>query len=278
MGWDLQNPIPFNKIIYMKILLRLIFSFVCCSVYGQTAQIKNTAQAQVEYQFFGNLFMPTSYYATLYVNRNVSLFYEKPNDNAVREELKADNGEAYQSLTTSKKTNFIEPYLKIDRSKREILFFEEIGANLFLVQDTYQDLNWIITKETKTQQGFLCTKATLNFRGRDWVAWFATDIPLHFGPWKFHGLPGLIMEIYDVANKYKWKVVKIEFKESDLFKKDFGLLMKAKNKKPISFQQFLTDNKEYDYNVNAEMMKNDPDLRDIPVPNDGRETKFEWDK
>lgn len=262
----------------MKTILGLIFFLFCCVVYGQTAQKANATQANIEYQFFGNLFMPTSYYATLYINKDISLFYEKPNHNAIREEPKPENGEVYQSLTTSKKTNFIEPYLKIDRSKREIFFFEEIGANLFLVQDTYEDLKWTITKETKTLQGFLCTKATLNFRGRDWVVWFTTDIPLSFGPWKFHGLPGLILEVYDITNKYTWRAVKIEYKESDLFKKDFASLMKAKNKKPISYQQFLADSKEYDDNVDAEMMKNDPNLRDVPVPNDGRETKFEWDK
>lgn len=261
-----------NKRICMKVLLQLFFYFVCCAMYGQASQ------AKIEYRFFGNLFMPTSYYATLYVNKDVSIFYEKPNHNATRENPKQENGEDYQSLTTSKKTNFIEPYLKIDRSKHEILFFEEIGPNLFLVQDTYQDLKWIITDETKTQQGFLCNKATLNFRGRNWIAWFATDIPLRSGPWKFQGLPRLIMEVYDVDNKYTWKAVKIEFIKSDIFKKDFGALMNAKNKKPISYQQFLADYKEYDDNVSAEMMKNDPHLRDVPVANDGRETEFEWEK
>jgi GLPGLI family protein len=29
------------------------------------------------------------------------------------------------------------------------------------------------------------------------TAWFALDIPISDGPWKFCGLPGLIMEVYD---------------------------------------------------------------------------------
>lgn len=34
--------------------------------------------------------------------------------------------------------------------------------------------------------------ATTQFRGLTYTAWFALDIPINEGPWKFHGLPGLI--------------------------------------------------------------------------------------
>lgn len=46
-------------------------------------------------------------------------------------------------------------------------------------------------------QGIKCDKATLDFRGRKWTAWYDPSNPLPFGPWKFHGLPGAIIEIYD---------------------------------------------------------------------------------
>ncbi|RXJ50293.1 GLPGLI family protein [Gelidibacter gilvus] len=60
------------------------------------------------------------------------------------------------------------------------------------------DFNWQITNETKNIGKFICYKATTkNFRGRNYEAWFTYEIPVPAGPWKFHGLPGLILEIHD---------------------------------------------------------------------------------
>ena len=58
--------------------------------------------------------------------------------------------------------------------------------------------------------GHRCQKATCHWRGRDYVAWFAPDIPIRRGPWKFGGLPGLIMKIHDVDSLYVFEAVAIE--------------------------------------------------------------------
>lgn len=52
-------------------------------------------------------------------------------------------------------------------------------------------------------------KATLSFRGRNWTAWYATDIPLPYGPWKFQGLPGLIMEMEDDTGAHVYKLASL---------------------------------------------------------------------
>lgn len=48
------------------------------------------------------------------------------------------------------------------------------------------------------------------FRGRSYVAWFTMDIPIENGPWKFAGLPGLILKVYDDKKLYDFECVKIE--------------------------------------------------------------------
>lgn len=58
--------------------------------------------------------------------------------------------------------------------------------------------------------GHRCQRATCQWRGRDYIAWFAPDIPIRRGPWKFGGLPGLIMKIHDVDNLYIFEAVAIE--------------------------------------------------------------------
>ncbi|WP_312902591.1 GLPGLI family protein [Chryseobacterium taichungense] len=66
------------------------------------------------------------------------------------------------------------------------------------------NINWKIKNEFKTVLGFKCQKAETTKYGRTWTAWFTTDIPFQFGPYKFNGLPGLITELYDSKDDYHY--------------------------------------------------------------------------
>ncbi|MBR1788052.1 MAG: GLPGLI family protein [Bacteroidaceae bacterium] len=69
---------------------------------------------------------------------------------------------------------------------------------------------WKLGTETQVILGHKCQRATCHWRGRDYVAWFAPDIPIRRGPWKFGGLPGLILKIYDTDRLYTFEAVAIE--------------------------------------------------------------------
>ena len=71
-------------------------------------------------------------------------------------------------------------------------------------------MRWTLADELQTILGHRCQKATCHFRGRDFVAWFAADVPIKGGPWKFGGLPGCILKVYDVQKIYVWEAVAIE--------------------------------------------------------------------
>ena len=71
-------------------------------------------------------------------------------------------------------------------------------------------MQWTLQDEQQTILGHRCQKAICHFRGRDFVAWFATDVPIKGGPWKFGGLPGCILKVYDVQKIYVWEAVAIE--------------------------------------------------------------------
>ena len=59
------------------------------------------------------------------------------------------------------------------------------------------DWNWKLYPETKNIGNLTCQKATIKFRGRNYTAWFTNQIPVRYGPWKFQGVSGLILEVYD---------------------------------------------------------------------------------
>jgi GLPGLI family protein len=74
-----------------------------------------------------------------------------------------------------------------------------------------EPINWSISNEFKMIGKFQCRKAFCKFNGRNYIAWFTFEIPLKDGPWKFYGLPGLILEISDEKNEYVFKLSKIIF-------------------------------------------------------------------
>ena len=71
-------------------------------------------------------------------------------------------------------------------------------------EEDWEKPEWEITDESKDIIGYQCFKATTDFRGRRWTAWFTPEIPIQDGPWKLCGLPGLILEAEDSGNVYRF--------------------------------------------------------------------------
>lgn len=70
--------------------------------------------------------------------------------------------------------------------------------------------NWEILDDTLMISGYLCQKAVCQYGGRTWEAWFTDELPFEDGPYKFHGLPGLILKVADTRNHYRFDFVSIE--------------------------------------------------------------------
>ena len=62
--------------------------------------------------------------------------------------------------------------------------------------------------------GYPCLKATMSYGGRNWEAWYTEEIPSSYGPWKFAGLPGLIMKVNDDKGVHTFTAV--SFREAVL--------------------------------------------------------------
>lgn len=60
-----------------------------------------------------------------------------------------------------------------------------------------------------------CQKAETDYGGRHWIAWFTQEIQLSEGPYIFHGLPGLIVQVEDSNHEYMFKLAKTRKFNSD---------------------------------------------------------------
>lgn len=118
----------------------------------------------------------------------------------------------------------------------KIEFFNMLEMDKYKVTDN-RKLAWKILPD-KEKIGELNTqKASVNFAGRTWTAWFATDIPIQDGPYKFHGLPGLIVKLEDKTQSHSFVLKEIKKLagdyqwESDNNKKSFNATITLDEKK-----------------------------------------------
>ena len=92
------------------------------------------------------------------------------------------------------------------QNSAQVSFTEKIVRDNYRYIQDIDDLNWEILPETKEVAGFVAQRAKASFSGRDYTAWFTTEIPISEGPYKFRGLPGLILEISDNNDYYTFKL------------------------------------------------------------------------
>jgi len=200
-------------------------------------------------------------------------------DSTNRNDVKTEN--AYLDITPEKSIFYAENRLKRDsifgrarqtgtfnfdrsqmqglRTNLDFLIEKEYktGKKLYsarILRDQYsyeedRPMDWKILPETAKIGEYKTQKAETNFGGRTWFAWFTTEVPFQDGPYKFSGLPGLIIKIEDSKGDYSFdlketkkiaalpdfnqpgnlvKIKRIDFeKQEALFRKDPTSFMQA---------------------------------------------------
>lgn len=156
---------------------------------------------------------------------------------------------------------------KIEKTYPEmkLRYVDRISRNLF-AYDENTKFNWKIEGEKQKIGDYNTQKATTEFGGRKWTAWFSTDIPFQDGPYKFYGLPGLIVKVEDDAKNYSWllkgnKTIAdySEQSEADKINAKYGMDMAVKPIGKDKFEQAYNNYKadplaEYRPYMKPEMM------------------------
>lgn len=88
----------------------------------------------------------------------------------------------------------IHTYVFTSMPDDKLTYYGKFGDSEGYYDEPLDEMQWEIGDSTAVILGYECQSATTDYHGRRWTAWFTTDIPLPFGPWKFHGLPGLILK------------------------------------------------------------------------------------
>ncbi|NLN96403.1 MAG: GLPGLI family protein [Bacteroidales bacterium] len=135
----------------------------------------------------------------LFINDSINTILEEQNAKNLKSPPKA--AAMYEIIRDKKEKTFEVTYRSDDIVFR---YFEDIP-----------ELSWVIQSERKTIREYSCQKASTTFRGRKYEAWFTPEIPIREGPYKFGGLPGLILEIQDSQKQFIYTCIGIKrIKES----------------------------------------------------------------
>lgn len=126
-------------------------------------------------------------------------------------EFKAIEIDSLNSLDENSVYTISSPFARLKRK-----LSSEVNSNYFLVGGDYfyfessDKILWKILPDLKEKNKMKLQKATAAFGGRTWVAWFDGSQPFSEGPYKFNGLPGLVVEVEDSKKVFKFELIDIE--------------------------------------------------------------------
>jgi len=193
-----------------KIILIIFITLVSIQVFSQ----KNDICGSIDYTYTTNSAYIHKEIYTLKFNSTFSISKEidvKYSEDRI-EKSNSSKGETRMSIEGRK--NLTPKFFY--NTKSDFYFSDVWDKNILIVKETPYKWKWNITEKFKKIGNFRCQMATIKFRGRNYIAWFTTKIPTSFGPWKFQGLPGLILEVYDTEKVFHIIVNAINIKTNQV--------------------------------------------------------------
>jgi len=102
-----------------------------------------------------------------------------------------------------------------DLTNQSLVYKSRIGRDNYSYPET-PVFEWKILPETVKIGDYQTQKAETKFGGRTWYAWFTQEIPFQDGPYKFSGLPGLIVKVQDAKGDYSFDLMQTK-KIADIY-------------------------------------------------------------
>ena len=91
-----------------------------------------------------------------------------------------------------------------------MLTFTDELLKKFRYTESLETPQWTLAGKDSIIADYPCQQAETFYRGRHWTVWFTPDIPVSDGPWKLHGLPGLILQAEDSEHWFSFACIEIE--------------------------------------------------------------------
>jgi GLPGLI family protein len=203
----------------MKILIIFLLNYL--SIFDQPIVPNYRAQYRLTYKPDStNLSRTASEKYLLFIKENKFSYSASENllkADSIKKLLKKGlltSGDFMTNESIRYKTNFMQ-FVQKDYTQKTTNLHENMRI-IFFTYPLPKPLTWEITADQETLNGYACTKATTTYAGRNYIAWFTSEIPIADGPYIFGGLPGLIVKIYDTKNHYVFSLEQFSKYEGEI--------------------------------------------------------------
>ncbi len=135
-------------------------------------------------------------------------------------------------------------YVFTNLNNGNMRYYDKFGDEEMFYDESFDDMQWQITDSTTNILGYECIAAETDYHGRHWTAWFTAEIPLQFGPWKLHGLPGLILRA-ESDNETVFTATGVEHSDriiTPMYSND--MYQKVDRKKALANHEHYVNNRE----------------------------------
>jgi GLPGLI family protein len=181
---------------YLLVIFTSIFTYKLSAQSSSKLTIGYQAKINLSRKSIADTSSDINQQAFLIINSGRSVFFIdtkwgiEENNEAGKEKLKISHDSLFK--------------MQKNLGKNEIICEQNGIGQMYWYRDSLHNQLWTITDSTKQIAEYTCRSATAFFRGRHYTCWFTPEIPLSNGPWKFGGLPGLILEVYDDERKVQF--------------------------------------------------------------------------
>lgn len=220
--------------------MKLLYSFLFFNLlYLQNYAQNDSLFTNAEYNMRLNFEKTRTFKANLYFNNEKAAFIYNETQGDVENLNDEENIEINLVIkdTIKHKIYTIREKNILLEKQKNILTKE----NFYYAKENTPSIKWTITAKTKKIGEFNCNHAFTEFRGRSYEVWFTTQIPTTFGPWKFHGLPGLIVKVVDSNSEVEFLLKKVNY--------NIKHKIKTPSNKTICINQHINKEKELAINL-----------------------------
>ncbi len=116
-----------------------------------------------------------------------------------------------EALLLLRKAQFEQDIVTDKKKNENTIQCTVIGSvQIYQYQEKCPDLKWELEEGDSTIAGYACKKAKTSLFGRDYIAWYAPEVNLPYGPYKFNGLPGLVFQVKDTNDNFEFVLTGLE--------------------------------------------------------------------
>ena len=207
----------------MKNLISIIFIIIGTKSFAQEVQIIDTTKwlCAYKYEFLQD---STSKYSLKQVQMNLQIgshlskfcdLFDFIGDSLLNLHNNNNDEATFNMVSKSVSgisSNFLATYYVYKNyPQNSNLFFSAYSDHKFFKVVQPMRMTWKLDAMKDTViLGYRCQRAFTSYAGREYTAWYTTQIPISEGPYKFNGLPGLIVKIFDSKNQHRFTLTSVK--------------------------------------------------------------------